>query len=55
LQIVAEGVELESHLTTLQRMGCHYAQGNFFSRPVPAEEFDATAASVMALLNQPRI
>lgn len=50
LQIVAEGVELESHLTTLQRMGCHYAQGNFFSRPVSAEEFDATAARVMALL-----
>jgi diguanylate cyclase (GGDEF)-like protein/PAS domain S-box-containing protein len=55
LQIVAEGVELESHLVTLQRMGCHYAQGNYFSRPVPAEEFDAVAARVSALLNHQEV
>ena len=50
LQIVAEGVEQSSHLAALQRMGCHYAQGYYFSRPVPADEFDAAAERVAALL-----
>jgi diguanylate cyclase (GGDEF)-like protein/PAS domain S-box-containing protein len=50
LQIVAEGIELESQLTALRQLGCHYAQGYYFSRPVPAEEFDAAAARVTALL-----
>ncbi|MFZ4624667.1 MAG: putative bifunctional diguanylate cyclase/phosphodiesterase [Rhodoferax sp.] len=54
LDIVAEGVELHSHLMALQRMGCHYAQGYYFSPPVPAEEFSAAAARVAALLAQPR-
>ena len=53
LDIVAEGVELESHLTALQSMGCHYAQGYYFSRPVPAEEFDAAAIRIAALLAAP--
>lgn len=50
LEIVAEGVEQESHLLALQRMGCHYAQGYYFSRPVPAEDFDSAAQRVAALL-----
>lgn len=50
LDIVAEGVELESQLTALQHMGCHYAQGYYFSRPVPAEEFDAVVTRITALL-----
>ncbi len=53
LQIVAEGVELESQLAALQQLGCHYVQGYYFSRPVPAEEFDTVAARVTALLNLP--
>ena len=53
LEIVAEGVELKSHLTALQRMGCHYAQGYYFSRPVPAEEFDAAVTRITALLAAP--
>ena len=53
LEIVAEGVELKSHLTALKRMGCHYAQGYYFSQPVPAEEFAAAAARVAELLAQP--
>jgi len=55
LEIVAEGVELPSHLEALQRMGCQYAQGYYFSRPVPAEEFDAAAARITALLAQPSV
>lgn len=53
LEVVAEGVELSTHLRALQRMGCHYAQGYYFSRPVPAQEFDAAVARVTALLAQP--
>ncbi len=53
LEIVAEGVELPSHLAALQRMGCQYAQGFYFSRPVPAEEFDTAVARITALLTQP--
>lgn len=52
LEIVAEGVERQSHVLALERMGCQYAQGYYFSRPVPAEEFGAAAARVTALLAQ---
>jgi EAL domain-containing protein (putative c-di-GMP-specific phosphodiesterase class I) len=50
LQIVAEGVETESHLITLKKLGCHDAQGYYFSRPVPAEAFDQAAVRVTELL-----
>jgi diguanylate cyclase (GGDEF)-like protein/PAS domain S-box-containing protein len=53
LQIVAEGVELPSHLTALGELGCDYAQGFYFSRPVPAEEFATTATEIAALLAKP--
>jgi len=53
LQIIAEGVELPSHLVALGEMGCHYAQGYYFSRPVPAEEFATTATEIAALLAKP--
>ena len=36
---VAEGVETESQLRTLRKMGCDVIQGYFFSKPVPPEEF----------------
>ncbi len=52
LQIVAEGVELPSHLAALSEMGCHFAQGYYFSRPVPAEEFPATADEIAVLLTK---
>ena len=36
---VAEGVETESQLRTLRRMGCDVIQGYFFSKPVSPEDF----------------
>ena len=35
---VAEGIEEFGQLAALREMGCHFAQGYYFSRPVPAEE-----------------
>lgn len=55
LEIVAEGVERKSHAVALERMGCQYAQGHYFSPPVPVEEFCAVAARVAALLAQPTV
>jgi diguanylate cyclase (GGDEF)-like protein len=38
LDAIAEGVENEAQLSELRRLGCDYAQGHLFSRPLPAEE-----------------
>ena len=39
--VVAEGVETEHQLDTLRHLGCDIIQGYFFSRPVPAKDFEA--------------
>jgi EAL domain-containing protein (putative c-di-GMP-specific phosphodiesterase class I) len=35
---VAEGIEEYGQLAALREMGCDFAQGFYFSRPVPALE-----------------
>lgn len=37
--VVAEGVELEEQFNILKGFGCDVAQGYYFSKPVPADEF----------------
>lgn len=41
LPTIAEGVETAEQMFTLKMMGCDIVQGYYFSRPVPAEEFEA--------------
>ena len=53
LNVVAEGVETEGHLQILREMGCHYAQGYYLSRPLPAEDFAIAAERIATLLAAP--
>jgi EAL domain-containing protein (putative c-di-GMP-specific phosphodiesterase class I) len=41
LEVIAEGVENERQLSHLAAYGCDQVQGFYFSRPVPAREFEA--------------
>jgi EAL domain-containing protein (putative c-di-GMP-specific phosphodiesterase class I) len=38
LKVVAEGTEDETQIEILKTCGCHYAQGYFYSRPLPPDE-----------------
>lgn len=41
LKVVAEGVETSEEVEVLKRLGCHVAQGYFFSRPLGPEQLQA--------------
>ena len=38
--VIAEGVETEDQLHALRNLGCDVVQGYFFSKPVPASDFE---------------
>ena len=40
IQLVAEGVETPEQVSLLQALGCDFAQGFHFARPMPVEEFE---------------
>lgn len=40
LTVVAEGVETREQMERLGAVGCDYAQGYFFAKPMPLEEFE---------------
>jgi EAL domain-containing protein (putative c-di-GMP-specific phosphodiesterase class I) len=46
LRPVAEGVETDAQWAELKRLGCEFAQGYFFSRPLPAAEVGALLADI---------
>lgn len=46
MNVVAEGIEDLQQLMLLREMGCNYGQGYYFSRPVAAEDFTATAMRI---------
>ncbi|MBE8566662.1 EAL domain-containing protein [Vibrio sp. OPT20] len=37
--VIAEGLETQNHVTTLRQIGCKYAQGYFFARPLPIDDW----------------
>ncbi len=41
LQTIAEGVETEGQLAFLREQGCDEVQGHYYSRPLPAGQFEA--------------
>ncbi len=43
LDAIAEGVENEAQLAELRRLGCDYAQGHLFSRPLAPEKVTRAA------------
>ena len=45
LSTVAEGVETKAQLERLRDVGCDYAQGYYFSRPLPVQEFEKLLAA----------
>ena len=40
LQVIAEGVEMGDQVGFLNDCGCLAAQGYYYSRPMPVEEFE---------------
>lgn len=40
LKIISEGVETQEQVDFLVHSGCHMAQGYFFARPMPVDEFE---------------
>jgi EAL domain-containing protein (putative c-di-GMP-specific phosphodiesterase class I) len=40
LECICEGVETQAHIELLKRYGCDLAQGYFFDKPIPVEEFE---------------
>ncbi|MFA5082441.1 MAG: EAL domain-containing protein [Hydrogenophilaceae bacterium] len=54
MKVIAEGVETDDQLNLLHGMSCHYGQGYLFSRPVPAEQFEAAAARINELIGHTR-
>lgn len=48
LKVVAEGIETQAVAEQLAKMGCDLAQGYYFAKPMPAEQFDAWLAKRLA-------
>ena len=48
LNVVAEGIETDAHLSLLRRLGCPLGQGYAFSRPVEAMMLTAAGYTAMA-------
>ena len=47
IPVVAEGVETEEQLAMLRRLGCTLVQGYYFSKPLPADEFEKKVIRLM--------
>jgi diguanylate cyclase (GGDEF)-like protein len=52
LRVVAEGVETEEQLERLRDLGCEYAQGFYFARPLAAQSMTRLIMSMAPSLNR---
>ncbi|HEX3436627.1 MAG TPA: GGDEF and EAL domain-containing protein [Pseudacidobacterium sp.] len=48
MNVVAEGIENADQLQWLQSLGCHFGQGYYFAKPLPASAISAIIASQAA-------
>lgn len=53
--VIAEGVENVEQVKMLTEMGCDYAQGFFFSKPLPLREFDEYHKKLLSVEYTPKI
>jgi diguanylate cyclase len=53
LSVIAEGVETEEQLESLRQLGCRFAQGYYFARPMPASELSVHLHGPTAPDNRP--
>ena len=49
LSVLAEGVETPEQLARVKALGCHLAQGFYFSKPLPAEEAEKLLAATLGV------
>ena len=53
LKTVAEGVETEQQYAKVIKLGCHYIQGYYYSKPVAADKLPAVIEHIAAM-HKPR-
>ena len=41
LKVVAEGIEAYEQMVRIRDLGCEYAQGYYFARPMSGQDFEA--------------
>lgn len=41
MPVIVEGAETDEHINALKNIGCSYAQGYYFYRPMPVKDFEA--------------
>ena len=49
MQTIAEGVETIGQLNFLREQSCDEVQGYYYSKPLPAEQFESFVRKVMAM------
>ncbi len=49
LSVLAEGVETPEQLARVKALGCHLAQGFYFSKPLPAEEAEKLLSATLGV------